>query len=187
MSVWGLQSPLSCQDRAREMTSWSSVFFSSETVLSSTQALVIDMGWEWSDSCYSEIPVWWTGAFGWQLQEPLNFCAYRVPWDDALGCNSKFCLISTTLTGSVEILDASKVGDKKEIIYQVMNCQEYFSDVGFPLDPLPDFPRKPWSRAEQRNFKGLKWGNVKRGPDKRENLVFNKIYLAFWSIGVLPF
>lgn len=67
-----------------------------------------------------------------------------------------------------------------------MNCQEYFSDMGFPLDPMPDFPWKPWSQAEQRNFKGLEWGNVKRGQDKRENLVLNEIYLAFWSIGVLP-
>lgn len=140
-----------------------------------------------TDSCYSEIPMWWTGAFRRQPHKPLNFCAYRDPWDDALGCNRKFCLISTPLTGSVEILGASKVEGKKEIIYQVMNCQEYFSGGGLPLDPMPDFPRKPWSQAEQRNFKGLKWWNVKRGLDKRENLVLNKIYLAFWSIGVLPF
>lgn len=185
--MWGLQSPLSCEDRARRMASWSSVFFPSETVLSSAQALVIDMGWEWSDSCYSEIPMWWTGHIGLWLQKPLNFCAYRLPWDYVFGCNRKFCLISTTLTGSVEIVGASKVGGKKEIIYQVMNCQEYFSDVGFPLDSMPDFPQKPWSQAEQRNFKGLKWGNEKRTLDKRENLVLNKICLAFWSIGVLPF
>lgn len=115
------------------------VLFPTETVLSSVQALVIDMGWE-----QRQIPVILKYQFDeqevWGDNCRSPFCAYRDPRDDAFGCNRKFCLINTTLTDSVEILGASKVGGKKEVIYQVMNCKEYFSGVGFPLDPMPDFP-----------------------------------------------
>lgn len=105
----------------------------------------------------------------------------EVLWD-----HGKFGLVSTVPKCSLKILEVNE-GMGKERICQMINCQEYFSGVGFPLDPMPAIPWKLWLQAEQRNFKGLKWWNVERALDKRESVVLNKIYLAFWSIGAMPF
>lgn len=66
-----------------------------------------------------------------------------------------FGLISTVLKRSLKILEVSEVRGKERIC-QMINSQEYFGGVGFPLDPMPAIPWKLRLQAEQRDFKGLK-------------------------------